>query len=176
MNSAYTAKKTSVVLLAAGHGTRMLPLTTNTPKPLLKAGNLSLIEHHIHKLSHLGFEHFVINIAYLGEKIKQHLGNGERYGIDIDYSDERDTGALETAGGLKQALPLIKSDPFLVVNADIWTNYDFSNLLTPLKKYGRLVMVNNPEHNLEGDFAIDPAGSLTNNKAITRMTFSGIAL
>jgi len=182
----YLPENITAVLLAAGHGTRMLPLTANTPKPLLKVGNLSLIEHHITRLYKLGFRHIVINIAYLGEQIKQRIGDGDRYGVTIDYSDEQDTGALETAGGLKQAITLINSDPFIVINADIWTDFDFTTLLTPFPAthqvtqthLGRLVMVKNPEHNPEGDFALNSSGelSLESNSNHHKMTYSGIAL
>lgn len=167
--------KTSVIILAAGHGTRMRPLTDNLPKPLLKVGEHSLIEHHIHKLSAQGFKHIVINTAYLGNKIQQQLGNGERYGIDIRYSDETSTGALETAGGIKKSLPLIDSDPFLVVNADIYSDFDFSSMVNvDINKLGCLVLVPNPIHNPAGDFTIK--GDNSNAENNDSMTFSGIAL
>jgi len=168
-------KNTSVVILSAGHGTRMMPLTKNTPKPLLKVGQYSLIEHHLLRLNRLGFQQIVINIAYLGEQIRNTLGDGSQYGLSIEYSDEAETGALETAGGLKAALPLIQSDPFLVINADIWTDYDFSQLLNPLEKQVRLVMVENPPHNPEGDFSISGDALLSNNNK-DKLTFSGIGL
>ncbi|MBL4674300.1 MAG: nucleotidyltransferase family protein [Arenicella sp.] len=171
--------KTSVVLLAAGHGTRMRPLTDKLPKPLLKVGDHSLIEHHINRLSALGFKQIVINTAYLGEKIQQQLGNGERYGVDIHYSDESSTGALETAGGIKKSLPLIDSDPFLVVNADIYSDFDFSSLfkIEP-DALGCLVLVPNPPHNLAGDFIINNPGMKHQGGSVSNstMTFSGIAL
>ena len=171
-----TPQETSVVILSAGHGTRMLPLTKDTPKPLLKVGDKSLIEHHLIRLKELGFSQIIINIAYLGEKIRSALGNGSRYGLSIKYSDEAETGALETAGGLKAALPLIKSDPFLVINADIWTDFNFCELLTlPLKTQARLVMVNNPPHNSGGDFSLSETGLLSDKKE-NSATFSGIAL
>ncbi|MFT6034297.1 MAG: MurNAc alpha-1-phosphate uridylyltransferase [Arenicella sp.] len=163
-------QKTSVLILAAGHGTRMRPLTDNTPKPLLKVGKHSLIEQHIYKLSAFGFKHIVINTAYLGHKIQQRLGNGKRYAVTISYSDESATGALETAGGIKQSLPLINSDPFLVINADIYTDFDFSSMLEITSdKLGCLLLVPNPSHNPDGDFNVDKPIEST-------MTFSGIAL
>jgi len=179
--SSYQPRDTTVVILSAGHGTRMLPLTKDTPKPLLKVGDLSLIEHHLTRLKDCGFEHIVINIAYLGEKIREQLGNGSRYGLCIHYSDEADTGALETAGGLKAALPLINSDPFVVINADIWTDYHFTHLLSPaLKHDARLVMIDNPEHNPTGDFGVESDTendlSLLNLSEKNRFTFSGIGL
>lgn len=182
-------EQTTVVLLAAGHGKRMLPLTKYTPKPLLKVGKLTLIEHHLTRLAHFGFRKVVINIAYLSDQITQTLGSGERYGLSITYSDESSCGALETAGGLKQALPLIDSDPFLVINADIWTDFDFRSVLAPVIGQGRLVMVKNPAHNPDGDFCIHRSGQLINKAPLApsrqsecpapnheSRTFSGIAV
>lgn len=174
----YRAADTTVVLLAAGQGKRMMPLTQNTPKPLLKIGEHALIEHHLIRLREAGFQNIVINLDYLGHQIRETLGSGERYGVDINYSDESDTGALETAGGLKHALPLINSDPFLVVNADIWTDYPFGNILKPLTGLARLVVVKNPGHNEAGDFSPSTSGSLLqrNESVANSHTFSGIAL
>jgi len=181
-NLEYKPAETTVMILAAGEGRRMLPLTQKKPKPLLKIGSFCLIEHHLHRLSELGFNNIVINTAYLGHLIQQQLGDGSKYQLQISYSDESNTGALETAGGIVKALPLIESENFLVINADIWTNFNFTQLLSPMKTKGRLVLVNNPSHNSNGDF------SLNNNKVrpITRhkqfsqnnsksYTFSGVA-
>jgi len=170
---------TTVVILSAGHGTRMLPLTKSTPKPLLKVGEFSLIEHHLFRLKELGFINIVINIAYLGEQIRNTLGDGGNYGLKINYSDEAETGALETAGGLKAALPLIESDPFIVVNADIWTDYNFSKLLNHSVNNGAcLVMIDNPEHNPDGDFGLsrsqEKSQTLLNTSENNRYTYSGI--
>ena len=163
-----TPENTTVVLLAAGHGKRMRPLTNNTPKPLLKIGKFALIEHHLMALSNLGFKNIVINTAYLGHKIQSYLGSGKQFDLQIDYSDESETGALETAGGLKKALPLIKSDTFLSINADVWTDFDYTNILNPLQKNGRIALVPNPSHNSNGDFLLDGTSR--------SLTFSGIAL
>jgi len=192
MTASYLPAQTTVMILAAGQGKRMLPLTANTPKPLLKVGEYALIEHHLIRLQKLGFKHVVINIAYHATQIQQALGNGQQYGLNIHYSDESATGALETAGGICQALPLIDSDPFMVVNADIWTDFDFTKLLTPLKGLGRLVLVTNPPHNKKGDFTlssqqtlglIDKESTVPQNTLIQSSipqkktaTFSGIAL
>ena len=170
-----TAASTSVFILSAGHGTRMMPLTRDTPKPLLKVGTHSLIEHHLIRLKAQGFFNIIINIAYLGDQIRNTLGDGSEFGLSITYSDEADTGALETAGGIKSACHLINSDTFLVINADIWTDFEFSSLLTPLDKKIRLVMVNNPLHNPEGDFGISETG-LLQNIGPNKLTFSGIGL
>lgn len=178
-----TPTQTTAVLLAAGHGKRMLPLTKHTPKPLLKVGEHALIEHHLIRLADQGFQKVVINVAHLSKQITQTLGSGERFGLDIAYSDESNSGALETAGGLKQALPLIHSDPFLAINADIWTDFNFRSLLRPLSGQGRLVMVENPAHNAEGDFHIEENGCLIGKSSPElasstepSRTFSGIAL
>lgn len=172
--SHYSPTNTSVVLLAAGRGSRMRSLTETTPKPLLKVGPHTLIEHHLYRLQAQGFKQVVINLAYLGEQIRAHLGDGSRYGLRLSYSDESATGALETAGGLKQALPLIESDPFLVINSDIWTDFSFNSLLDPLEKSGRVVLVDNPEHNPLGDFGFEQ--NQLHEKSPTKLTFSGIAL
>lgn len=178
MTSSYKPSDTTVVLLAAGHGKRMLPLTKSTPKPLLKVGEHSLIEHHLYRLQELGFRNVVVNLAYLGNQIRQQLGSGEAYGLKIRYSDESATGALETAGGLQNALPLISSDPFLVINADIWTDYPFDQLLNQLEHPARLVMTDNPAHNPNGDFSYQPRSGLLYVRHSTTQThtFSGIAL
>ena len=124
----YSPADTSVMIFAAGRGQRMMPLTKDTPKPLLKIGKLSLIEHQIKRLKFFGFKHLVINISYLGNKIIETLGNGSDLDVCIDYSDERESGALETAGGIINALDKIKSENFLCVNADIWSDINFETV------------------------------------------------
>lgn len=168
-----TPAETTVVLLAAGHGKRMLPLTRQTPKPLLKVVNHSLIEHHLLRLKEMQFENIVINVAYFSEKIMNALGDGSRFGLNIVYSDESSSGALETAGGLKKALALIESDIFITVNADIWTDFEFTDLLDSYPSHAKLVMIDNPQHNLNGDFALNPQGYLTLTGR--KLTYSGIA-
>jgi len=175
INNELTPSATTVFILSAGHGKRMMPLTRNTPKPLLKIGDHTLIEHHLIRLKAQGFHHIVINIAYLGKQIREKLGDGSHFGLSITYSDEADTGALETAGGIKAALHLIRSNTFIVINADIWTDFNFASLLTPLEKPVRLVMINNPTHNPLGDFGLSEAGLLTNQNT-NKFTFSGIGL
>jgi N-acetyl-alpha-D-muramate 1-phosphate uridylyltransferase len=144
-----------VMLLAAGKGTRMFPLTAHTPKPLLKVGGLSLIEHQILKLRANGFTEFVINHAWLGKQIETALGDGSRYDVSIQWS--REAEPLETAGGILQALSLLGTEPFMIVNADIWTNYPFASLRHKLNSgdLAHLVLVPNPEHHPNGDFALD---------------------
>ena len=115
------------MILAAGYGKRMRPLTDHTPKPLLLAGGKPLIEYHIEALRGAGVEQLVINTGWLGERLEAHLGDGERLGVSIRWS--REGTPLETAGGIRRALPLLGPDPFLLVNGDIWTDYDFSALV-----------------------------------------------
>jgi MurNAc alpha-1-phosphate uridylyltransferase len=165
------------MILAAGHGTRMKPLTDHTPKPLLKVGGKPLIVWHIEKLQKAGFKDIIINIAWLGEQIPKALGDGSQFGVNLYYSDEQKEGALETAGGIIKALPFFNEEPFLVVNGDVWCDYEFSNN-NPLSAddLAHLVLVNNPEHNPDGDFSLNKQrikreGGNVNNK---KLTFSGI--
>lgn len=169
------------MILAAGRGERMKPLTDNCPKPLLKVLDTSLIDFHILKLADIGITDIVINLAWLGDKIIEHLQNGERFGVNIQYSWERE-GALETAGGIMKALPLLNlknDEAFLVVNGDVFIDYDFSDLpVLPANKLAHLWLTNNPEHNLQGDFCLldgsVKALSLADKKQT--FTFSGIGL
>lgn len=164
-----------VMLLAAGKGTRMLPLTATTPKPLLMAGGSTLIEHQIRKLKTAGFTDFVINHAWLGAQIEAALGDGSRMGVKIIWSREGEP--LETAGGIVRALPLLGADPFAIVNADIWTDYAFTKLKTALAHGDlvHLVLVPNPEHHPRGDFNL-ASGRLEQQQDTQRYTYSGIAV
>lgn len=161
------------MILAAGRGERLRPLTDTTPKPLLQAGPKRLIEYLIESLVDAGFDELVINYAHLGDQFPAVLGNGSRYGASIEYSPESE-GGLETAGGIIHALPLLGDEPFIVVNGDIWTDYDFRRLqqFKSATDWCHLVMVDNPPHNPDGDFAIEN-GRLTLNKTASH-TFSGI--
>jgi MurNAc alpha-1-phosphate uridylyltransferase len=161
------------MILAAGRGERMRPLTDRTPKPLLRIGGQTLIEHHIHALVRAGISELVINHAHLGERLVAALGDGAAYGAAIDWSPEPD-GALETGGGIFNALSLLSDDPFLVVNADIWTDFDFSGLPAQPDGLAHLVLVNNPEHHPEGDFSLD--GGQVIQGGPVRLTFSGIGV
>ncbi|MEJ2372261.1 MAG: nucleotidyltransferase family protein [Sulfurimonas sp.] len=161
------------MILAAGRGERMRPLTDTTPKPLLKVRGKELIVWHIERLAKNGFKEFVINIAHLGEQIPQTLGDGSRWGVTITYSDERDSGALETAGGIKKALQYLGDEPFLVVNGDVFCNYDFDPSFDLQNKLAHLILVPNPPHNLKGDFGLE--NSLVYNHLNEMWTFSGIA-
>jgi len=160
------------MILAAGLGTRMRPLTDHTPKPLLEVGGIPLIVWHLEKLAHYGFKDIVINIAHLGYQIPEALGDGSEWGLHIVYSDEQEEGGLESAGGIVKALPhLADSDPFLVVNGDVWTDYDFE-VDKKLEEgvLAHLILVPNPEHNPKGDFALLD-GKVVDNP---QYTFSGI--
>ncbi|MGE4419098.1 MAG: N-acetylmuramate alpha-1-phosphate uridylyltransferase MurU [Sulfurimonas sp.] len=160
------------MILAAGRGERMRPLSDKTPKPLLKVHGKSLIVWHIERLASLGFSEIIINIDHLGGMIEKSLGDGSEWGVNLLYSDERQSGALESAGGIIKALPLIESDTFLVVNGDIWCDYEFETNFDLKDDLAHLILVANPEHNPEGDFAIHK--NKVSNDTKRRFTFSGI--
>jgi len=160
------------MILAAGRGERMRPLTDSLPKPLLEIHNKALIIYHIEKLAKNGFKEIVINLAHLGEKIPEALGDGSKWGVKILYSDERESGDLESAGGIKKALPLLGEKPFLVVNGDVYCDYEFDSTFELGKKMAHLILVPNPEHNPRGDFGLEGADVL--NEAEKMFTFSGI--
>jgi N-acetyl-alpha-D-muramate 1-phosphate uridylyltransferase len=167
-----------VMLLAAGKGERMLPLTAKTPKPLLQVGGLALIEHQLLKLQAGGFTDIVINHAWLGQQIEQALGDGSRYGVQIQWS--REVEPLETAGGIVQALPLLGVAPFAVVNADVWTDFPFAALhcALPAGDLAHLVLVPNPVHHPRGDFVVNTSGRLAMPPLAetSTYTYSGIAV
>jgi len=161
------------MVLAAGRGERMRPLTDHTPKPLLKAGGETLIGHILRGLVAGGFDDLVINHAHLGAQIVESLGDGSRYGVRIAWSREPD-GALETGGGIFQALPLLGDEPFLVVNGDIWTDYPYARLRRPLDGLAHLVLVDNPPQHPGGDFMLDHGRVLAEGHPC--LTFSGIGV
>lgn len=157
----------------------MRPLTDKTPKPLLDVNGQRLIEYHIKALATAGVSDIVINIAWLGQQIPDYLGDGSRYNVSLQFSDEGE--ALETGGGIFNALPLLGSEPFILVNGDIWTDYEFSPLVNLISKgftkLAHLVLVNNPAHNPQGDFSIDNSTQLLNNqKGAGAGTYSGIGI
>ena len=162
------------MILAAGRGERMRPLTDHTPKPLLTAAGKPLIEHTIKQLVAAGFNDIVINHAHLGLQIEKRLGNGNQFGANISYSPEGEH-ALETAGGIINALPLLGDEAFLVVNGDIATNFSFAELKNLTIDLAHLVLVDNPTHNPDGDFGLDNAGLIVSN-SVEQFTFSGIGL
>ena len=161
------------MILAAGRGERMRPLTDSTPKPLLRIGGQTLIEHHVHALVAAGIRELVINHAWLGAQIERALGDGAAYGVHIRYSPEGET-ALETGGGIYRALPLLGDSPFIAVNADIWTDFPFARLPRDPDSLAYLVMVSNPPQHPHGDFSLSE-GRLS-RQGPNMLTFSGIGV
>ena len=165
------------MILAAGRGERMRPLTDHLPKPLLKVAGKMLIEYHLEKLKAAQITDVIINHAWLGEKIEQAVGDGSRYGLKIVYSAEDE--ALETAGGILNALPLLGNEAFIVINGDIYCDYNFSNLLLPCLNLANgalahLVLVDNPLHHPEGDFVLN--SNYVEETGGDKLTFSGIGI
>lgn len=167
------------LILAAGRGERMRPLTDTTPKPMLRVGGKALLEWHIENLRHAGITDIVINHAHLGEVIESGLGDGSRYGVRLRYSREGE--ALETAGGIAFALPLLEDDVFAVVNGDVYTEYDMSNFVARAQAFeqhndclAHLVLVDNPAHHPEGDFALD--ANRVERTGSAMLTYSGLGL
>ncbi len=163
------------MILAAGRGERLKPLTDTTPKPLLEIGGKALIVHHLERLAAAGFGDVVINLGWLGEQISSALGDGASFGLNIHYSPEP-PGALETAGGIVQALPLLGDSPFLVVSGDILCDFPFERLIGhDSVGLAHLVMVDNPDHHPRGDFCLAGDGRLGIDSGPC-LTFSGIAV
>ncbi len=163
------------MILAAGKGERMRPLTLTTPKPLIPLGGVPLIEHHLRALAAAGFREIVINHAWLGQQIEDYLGDGQRLGLSIRYSPEGEP--LETGGGIFRALALLGDEPFAVVNGDIWTDYDLRALRRPLQGLAHLVMVDNPPHHPSGgDFCLENGRIHDATPGSTALTFSGISV
>jgi len=163
------------MVLAAGRGERMRPLTDVDPKPLLRVGGKALIEYHLERLAAAGFREVVINTAWLGDRIEAALGGGEKLGLAITYSHERPE-ALETGGGIFRALPLLGPGPFLVVNGDVWTDVDFAALRRepPGKSRAHIVLVKNPPQHARGDFRLEN-GWVAEGEGL-RHTYSGIGI
>ncbi|AMK33256.1 Glucose-1-phosphate thymidylyltransferase [Pseudomonas putida] len=162
------------MILAAGKGERMRPLTLHTPKPLVPAAGKPLIEYHLEALARAGIREVVINHAWLGQQIEDHLGDGSRFGLRIRYSAEGEP--LETGGGIFKALPLLGDAPFLLVNGDVWTDYDFTGLNAPLQGLAHLVLVDNPGHHGRGDFRLADGQVSDGDDAPGTLTFSGISV
>lgn len=165
------------MILAAGLGNRMRPLTLHTPKPLLEVGGKPLIVWHIEKLKKSGINQIVINTAWLAQKLVDFLGDGSQFGVEIMWSHEGE--GLETAGGIIHALPLLGNEPFLLVNGDVWTTYCFDSLTKrPLQQnLVHLVLVDNPPQHAEGDFILSEERAYTREqKYEAALTYSGIAL
>lgn len=163
------------MLLAAGRGERMRPLTDSVPKPLLEAGGKPLLAWHLERLAAAGFREVVINVSWLGEQIVERFGDGASYGLDIEWSRES-PAPLETAGGIAVALPLLGEAPFLLVNSDVFSDFDFSRLrqVSMSRELAHLVLVPNPDHHPRGDFSLTD-GSVGEAVA-PRYTYAGIAV
>ena len=161
------------MILAAGRGERLRPLTDELPKPLLEINGKPLIEFHLEALAGAGFREIVINLGHLGDSLPLALGNGSRWGLNIHWSDEQPE-ALETGGGIFKALPQLGSAPFLVINGDVWTDFPFARLRAVKCDWAHLVMVPNPAHNPAGDFALE--GARIRKQGDRKLTFSGIGV
>jgi len=161
------------MILAAGKGERMKPLTLKKPKPLLKAGGKPLLQYHIEALAAASVRDIVINTGIHGDRIESFFGNGAGFGVSIHYSHEGKE-PLETGGGILRALPLLGDSPFIVINADIWTDYDFSAMPAAIDGLAHLVMVDNPRHNPQGDFAL--SGNLVKERGRRMLTYSGMGV
>jgi MurNAc alpha-1-phosphate uridylyltransferase len=161
------------IVLAAGRGERMRPLTDATPKPLLPVAGKPLIAYHLESLARAGVTDVVVNLSWLGERIRAALGNGSQYGVRLAYSDEGPV-ALETAGGIFRALPQLGPGPFIVVNGDTWTDIDFGCLALEGDAHAHLVLVPNPSQHLRGDFGLE--GDFVVEREFDRFTYSGIGV
>lgn len=161
------------MLLAAGRGERMRPLTDETPKPLLRAGGKPLLQYHIEALVAAGVTDIVVNVAWQSKKLRDWLGDGSRFAARVTVSDEGDT-ALETGGGVFRALPLLGAEPFWLVNGDVYIDYKFAPPRLAAADFAHLLLVPNPEHNVAGDFAL--AGDRVSNKGSHMYTYSGVAV
>ena len=166
------------MILAAGRGQRLRPFTDRHPKPLLPVGDRPMIEYHLDALASVGFTDVVVNQGWLGEQLPPALGDGSRWGLNIHYSPEG-YPALETGGGIFNALPLLGDEPFVVMNGDVWSDYPLQRLPASLTGDAHLVLVDNPPHNPDGDFFLE-AGSVVDrgvaDTGTTRLTFSGIGI
>ena len=160
------------MVLAAGRGERMRPLTDRVPKPLLEVAGKALIERLIARLAEHGFDELVINTSWLGELLEERLGDGRKLGVSIAYSREP-SEPLGTAGGILAALPLLGDEPFVVVNSDVWTDYPFAHLRGQPDELAHLVLIDNPAHQPGGDFALQ--ANRVSNEGEAMFTFSGIA-
>lgn len=162
------------MILAAGRGERMRPLTNTTPKALLTVNGKPLIDYHIEALVVAGITDIVINYAYLGKQITTHVGNGERYGARIIYSPEQDFG-METGGGVLRALPKLGDAPFILINTDVWTDYPLAQLKHRPVKRAHLILTSNPDHHISGDFVLNSTGVVQQAGPGSRLTFAGIS-
>ncbi|WP_280563072.1 N-acetylmuramate alpha-1-phosphate uridylyltransferase MurU [Chromohalobacter sp. 48-RD10] len=161
------------MILAAGLGTRMRPLTDRCPKPLLPVAGKPLIVHHLERLAATGITDIVINVSYRAEQIVEALGDGRRFGVSLTFSHE--TTPLETAGGIRHALPLLEDAPFLLINGDVWSDVALEALPELRDDLAHLVVVDNPDHHTQGDFALDDTGRVR-LEGTPRLTYAGLAI
>ena len=165
------------MILSAGLGTRMRPLTDTLPKPLLPVGGSTLIEHHLGVLKALGIREVVINTGYLGHMIRDCLQDGSRYGMRILYTEENPARLLGSGGGVKQALPHLGDQPFLLLSADVWTDFSLGDLIAnPSRGVVDLLVVDNPDYHAQGDFSVAADGRVQMSRVDSRVTFSGIGV
>lgn len=165
------------MILAAGLGQRMRPLTDSLPKPMLVAGGKPLLQYHLEALAAVGVCEVIINLAYLGDKIRAFVGDGAAFGLHVHYSEEPEP--LETAGALLHALPQLGTSPFILINGDVWTDYPLANLAgynLQNDEDAHLILVPNPEFHLAGDFSPNQQGRVENNPDLPKFTFAGISL
>lgn len=161
------------MLLAAGRGERMRPITDSLPKPLVPVAGKPLIAWHLAALARAGIKEVVINLSWLGERLREALGDGAPFGLHISFSEEGPV-PLETGGGIFRALPLLGPGPFLVVNADIWTDMDYARLTLEAGAHAHLMLIPNPPHHPRGDFGLE--GGLVVNRDTDRYTYSGVGV
>jgi len=161
------------MVLAAGRGERMRPITDTLPKPLVQVAGKPLIAYHLERLAKAGIRDVVINLSWLGDRIRAELGDGRDYRLSITYSDEGPV-ALETGGGIFKALPLLGPEPFLVINGDTWSNIDYGHLALEDGATGRIVLVPNPTHHPRGDFGVE--GDVVVDREVDRFTYSGVGV
>ena len=162
------------MILAAGRGERMRPLSDYCPKPLLAVAGEPLIARHLRRLAMAGCRRVVVNIAWLGARLRDYLGDGSPWGMEVVLSDEGDQ-ALETAGGIARALPLLGPDPFWVINGDIWTDFDLATLPREPEGLGHLILVDNPAHHPQGDFCLQGDAVVAARGDGSGLTFAGVA-
>lgn len=165
---------TKAMLLAAGRGVRLRPLTDTLPKPLVSVGGETLLEHNLRALRRAGIEEVVINVCYRAKQIIDQVGDGSRYDLSITFSYEPEK-PLGTGGGIKQALPFLGNDPFLLISSDIWTDYSFSNIQLPTGKLAHLVLVENPAFHPNGDFGLNEKGFVLAS-APQQYTYGNVAM
>lgn len=177
MNSDLSLRPKAMVL-AAGLGKRMHPLTLTQPKPLLRVAGKALIDYQLAKLADAGVTDVVINLHWLGEQLTAHIGDGAKFGLAVRYSEEPEL--LETAGGILEALPLLGEQPFIVVNSDVYTDFDYQRLALPEGRLAHLVFVENPAHNRGGDFSLSPEGDVvlaeSGQSENGGLTFAGVSI